>query len=159
MGGSLNSTSFKPHAPVQPGGNLQNITPQQSQRLAFINSDPSAYIDFNVPWNLAFNYSFSYNNNYISSNVSNTVMLSGDVTVTKGWKVQYSTNYDIRAGKLAVSSFTIYRDLHCWDLNITWIPFGVYKSYNVTLKVRASILQDLKLSKRSDYTSNSSFTP
>ena len=159
MSGSLNSTSFKPHAPVQPGSTLQTINPQQAQRLAFINSDPGAYVDFNVPWNLAFNYSLTYNNNYINTNVSNTVMLSGDVTVTTGWKIQYSTNYDIRAGKLAVSSFTIYRDLHCWDLNITWIPFGVYKSYNVTLKVKASILQDLKLSKRSDYTSNSQFTP
>jgi len=159
MSGSLNSTTFSPHAPVQPGSTLQTINPQQSQRLAFINSDPSAYVDFNVPWDVAFNYSLSYNNNYINTNVTNTLMLTGNVNVTKGWKVGYNTNIDLRAGRLAVSSFTIYRDLHCWDLNATWIPFGVYKSYNITLKVKAAILQDLKLSKRSDYTSNSSFNP
>jgi hypothetical protein len=89
---------------------------------------------------------------------SNTVMLSGDVNVTKGWKVQYNTNYDLRAGKIAITSFAIYRDLHCWDLNFQWVPFGVYKSYNVTLKVKAAILQDLKLSKKSDYTNNQNFT-
>jgi len=157
MSGSLNSSTFSPHPPVQQG-TLQTINPQQAQKLALINSDPSAYIDFNVPWNLSFNYSFSYNNNYTSTNNSNTVMLSGDVTITKGWKVQYNTNYDLRAGKLAVTSFTLYRDLHCWDLNFQWVPFGVYKSYNVTLKVKAAILQDLKLSKRSDYTNNQNFT-
>ena len=158
MSGSLNSTTFNPNPQVQPGSNLQNMTAQQAQKLALINSDPSAYIDFNVPWNLSFNYSYSYNNAVTSTSNSNTVMLSGDVTVTKGWKVQYNTNYDLRAGKLAVTSFGMYRDLHCWDLNFQWVPFGVYKSYNVTLKVKAAILQDLKLSKRSDYTNNQNFT-
>ncbi len=158
MSGSLNSSTFNPHPPVQQGSTLQTINPQQAQKLALINSDPSAYIDFNVPWNINFNYSFSYNNNYTSTNNSNTVMLSGDVTISKGWKVQYNTNYDLRAGKLAVTSFTLYRDLHCWDLNVQWVPFGVYKSYNITLKVKAAILQDLKLSKRSDYTNNQNFT-
>ncbi|WP_245845520.1 putative LPS assembly protein LptD [Mucilaginibacter xinganensis] len=157
MSGSLNSTSFKPHAPVLPNSTLQTINPQQAQKLAFINSDPSAYVDFNVPWNLSFNYNFSYNNNIINTNTTNTIMLSGDVNLTSKWKVQYNTNYDIRAHKLAISSFGIYRDLHCWDFNVQWVPFGLYKSYNVTLKVKAAILQDLKLSKRSDYTSNSYF--
>jgi hypothetical protein len=156
--GSLNSTSFNPKAPVQPGSTLQTINPQQAQRLALVNSDPGAYIDFNVPWNLSFNYSFSYNNNYTSTSSANTLMLSGDVKVTDGWKVQYNTNIDLRAGRLAVSSFGIYRDLHCWDLNMQWVPFGLYKSYNITLKVKASILQDLKLSKRSDYTNNQNFS-
>jgi hypothetical protein len=158
MSGSLNSTSFHPHPQVIPGANLQNMNAQQAQRLALVNSDPSAYVDFNVPWNLSFNYNFSYNNSYITTNVTNTIMLSGDVNITSKWKVQYNTNYDIRARKLAITSFSIYRDLHCWDLNFQWVPFGVYKSYNITLKVRAAILQDLKLSKRSDYTSNGSFT-
>jgi len=158
MSGALNSSTFKPKPPVtQMGNTLATINADQAQRLAFINSDPSAYIDFNVPWNLSFNYNFSFNNNVISTSSTNTVMLSGDVTVTKGWKVQYNTNIDLHQGRLAVSSFGIYRDLHCWDLNVQWVPFGIYKSYNVTLKVKAAVLQDLKLSKRSDYTSGSYF--
>ncbi|MFI5137465.1 MAG: putative LPS assembly protein LptD [Sphingobacteriales bacterium] len=159
MSGALNPATFHPRQVTQPGSTLQTINPQQAQRLAMINSDPSAYIDFNVPWNLSFNYSFSYNNNYTSTSNSNTVMLSGDVSLTAKWKIQYSTSFDLRALKLSsVPSFTIYRDLHCWDLNFQWVPFGYFKSYNVTLKVKAAILQDLKLSKRSDYTSNQGFS-
>jgi hypothetical protein len=158
MSGALNPATFHPRQQVVPGSNMQSMNPQQAQRLAMINSDPSAYVDFNVPWNLTFNYSFNYNNSVTSTNITNTVMLSGDVNLTSKWKIQYNTNYDIRAGKLAVTSFAIYRDLHCWDLNVQWVPFGVYKSYNITLKVKAAILQDLKLSKRSDYTSNQNFS-
>lgn len=160
MSGSLNSTSFHPqtnqnkYAP----NTLQNMTPEQKERLAMMNSDPSAYVDFNIPWNISFNYSFTYNNNYSSNQVTNTMMISGDFNLTPKWKIQYSTNYDLKAhGFSSATSFSIYRDLHCWDLSIQWLPFGYYKSYNVTLRVKSTILQDLKLSKRSDYTSNAYF--
>ncbi|TWR31243.1 LPS-assembly protein LptD [Mucilaginibacter pallidiroseus] len=155
--GSLNPSTFNPKPKVV-GNSINSMTPNQAQQLAVLNSDPGAYIDFNVPWNLSLNYSFNYTNNITRTNSSNTIMLSGDVSITKKWKVQYNSTYDLKAGRLSdATSFAIYRDLHCWDLSIQWLPFGFYKSYNVTLKVKASILQDLKLSKRSDYTSNSTF--
>lgn len=159
MSASLNPATFRPK---QPGNNaigtIAAMSPDQAQRLALINSDPSAYIDFNVPWNLSINYSFSYQNNVTSTTSSNTMMLSGDVSLTAKWKIQYNTTYDLKARQLSsATSFAIYRDLHCWDLSIQWLPFGFYKSYNVTLKVKASILQDLKLSKRNDYTNNQTF--
>lgn len=158
---SLNPAVFKPqNAQTPQPGTLQNMNPEQAAKLALLNSDPSAYVDFNVPWNLSVNYSFSYNNSYISTYVANTVQISGDVNITPKWKVQYTTNYDLRANKLSsATSFGIYRDLHCWDLSMQWLPFGYYKSYNVTLRVKAAILQDLKLTKRSDYTSNQYYSP
>ena len=158
---SLNPAVFHPHpqAPA-PGTTLQSMTPEQSAKLALLNSDPSAYVDFNIPWNLSLNYSFNYSNLYTNTSVSNTIMVSGDVNITPKWKVQYTTNYDFRAGKLSsATSFGIYRDLHCWDLSMQWLPFGYYKSYTVTLRVKASILQDLKLTKRSDYTNNQYYNP
>lgn len=158
---SLNPAVFHPHpqAPA-PGTTLQTMTPDQASKLALLNSDPSAYVDFNIPWNLSINYSFNYSNFYTNTGVTNTVMLSGDMNITPKWKVQYTTNYDLRAGKLSsATSFGLYRDLHCWDLSMQWLPFGYYKSYTVTLKVKASILQDLKLTKRSDYTNNQNYNP
>ena len=157
---SLNPAVFHPVAKAPMPNTLQNMNPEQSAKLALLNSDPSAYVDFNIPWNLAINYSFSYNNAYINTGVTNTVMLSGDVSVTKKWKVQYTTNYDLRKGQLSsATSFGIYRDLHCWNLSMQWLPFGYFKSYTVTLKVNAAILQDLKLTKRSDYTNNQYYNP
>jgi hypothetical protein len=158
MSGALNPATFHPKPQVPVGTSLQTMDPNQAQRLAMINSDPGAYIDFNIPWNLSINYSFSYANNVTSTTSSNTIMLSGDVSITQKWKIQYNSSYDLKARQLSsATSFAIYRDLHCWDLSVQWLPFGFYKSYNVTLKVKASILQDLKLSKRSDYTNNQNF--
>ncbi|WP_374949776.1 putative LPS assembly protein LptD [Mucilaginibacter sp.] len=158
MSGSLNSTTFKAKPRQQPYGTLQNMTPEQTQKLALINGDPGQYIDFNIPWNVSINYSFNYSNNITNTTSSNTLMLSGDFSLTQKWKIQYNTTYDLKVRQLSsATSFAIYRDLHCWDMSIQWLPFGYYKSYNVTIKVKASILQDLKLSKRSDYTNNQSF--
>jgi lipopolysaccharide assembly outer membrane protein LptD (OstA) len=159
VSGSLNPATFQPHTTTAPVGALvANQSPQQAQRLAVINSDPAAYVDFKIPWNISLNYNFSYSNQYTSTQIANTLMLSGDINLTPKWKVQYTTNYDIRAKQLgSATSFSIYRDLHCWDLSVQWLPFGYYKSYNVTLRVRSTILQDLKLSKKSDYTSSPYF--
>ncbi|MDB4927179.1 putative LPS assembly protein LptD [Mucilaginibacter sp.] len=155
---SLNPATFHPSPTAPAGSTYQTATPDQLQKMALYNPDPGAYIDFNIPWNLSLNYSFSYSNAYISTSNTNTLMISGDLSLTKKWKIQYNTNYDLKALKLSsATSFAIYRDLHCWDLSIQWLPFGYYKSYSVTLRVKSTILQALKLSKKSDYTSNSYF--
>jgi len=154
---SLNPKVFQPQVLAAPN-TLQNMNPEQAAKLALINNDPNAFVDFNVPYNISLNYSFTYNNNIINTFNTNTLMVSGDVKLTENWKVAYTTNFDLKARQLSsATSFTINRNLHCWDLAISWLPFGYYKSYNVTLRVNASILQDLKLTKRSDYTSSQIF--
>jgi uncharacterized protein YggE len=151
MSFSLNSaTNKKTPAP----NTLQNMTVNQAERLAMIDSDPSRYVDFNVPYNVSVNFNFNYSNQIVSKTTSSTVSASGDVNVSPKWKVQYTTNYDIKAAKLGITQFSIYRDLHCWDLSFRWTPFGLYKSFSVDLRVKASILQDLKLTKRKDYYNN-----
>lgn len=156
MNVSLNSNAFKQHTTSAPPGNsLSNMTPNQAERLAMINSDPSAFVDFNIPWNVVLNYNYTYANTNAVITTANTLTASGDFNLTPKWKIQYSTGYDLKAMKLSgVTAFTIYRDLHCWDLSIRWVPVGYYKSFSVDLKVKASILQDLKLSKRKDYYNN-----
>ncbi len=160
MSGSLNPASFHPQTTTNryPPNTMQNMTPEQQEKLSLLNTDPAAYVDFNIPWNISVNYSFTYNNNYSNTLITNTMMISGDFNLTKNWKIQYSTNYDLKAhGFSSATSFSIYRNLHCWNLSMQWLPFGYYKSYNVTLRVNSAILQDLKLAKRSDYTSNAYF--
>jgi len=133
---------------------LQGINQQQSDALAAINRNPNAFVDFNIPWNVNLSYSFSYYNSGIATNVTNSVNVNGDFNVTPKWKLQYTTGYDVRLNKVTTTSLSIYRDLHCWDLAFQWIPFGYYKYYSVDLRVKASILQTLKLNKRKDYYNN-----
>ena len=127
-----------------------NMTPEQQQALARISSDPNAFVDFNIPWNLAGSFSFQYSNQGIRSNVTATLNLHGDFSLTPKWKVQFNSGYDFRQKEVSLTRFSIYRDLHCWDMSFGWVPFGRYQSYNVTIRAKASILQDLKLTKRND---------
>jgi hypothetical protein len=152
---SLNSEAAKKHN--QETNNLQNSptkTPAQLEALNKISRDPNAFVDFNIPWNVSASYSFNYSKTGTLSSISNTLNLYGDLNVTPKWKVQYTTGYDFQATKITITQLSIFRDLHCWDMSFNWVPFGTYRSYSFDLKVRSSILQDLKLSRRRDYYNN-----
>ncbi len=134
--------------------NRANMTATQTEELNRISRDPNAFVDFNVPWDIRMAYSFNYSKATILSTITNTLTFQGSVAVTPLWQVQYNSGYDFQAKQLSLTRFSIYRDLHCWDLSFTWVPYGQYRSYSVDLKVKASILQDLKLSRRRDYFNN-----
>lgn len=118
-----------------------------------IKQNPQAYIDFNVPWTISVNYNLAYSkpNSFQKASITNTLGLNGDINVTPKWKVGYQTNYDIEEGKFSYTSFDIYRDLHCWEMSISWIPFGQRKSYMVKINVKASTLQDLRITRKREY--------
>lgn len=127
-----------------------NMTPEQQQALARISSDPNAFVDFKIPWNLAGSFSFQYSKFGTRTNITSTLNIHGDFSLTEKWKVQFNSGYDFRQKEISLTRFSIYRDLHCWDMSFGWVPFGRYQSYNVTIRAKASVLQDLKLTKRND---------
>ena len=136
---------------------MPNMTAEQADALARISTDPNAFVDFNIPWNLNGSFSMNYNNAWdaterkMKGRMTATVNVNGDFNVTPKWKVQFNSGYDFRQKAVSLTRFSIYRDLHCWDMSIGWTPFGQYKSYNITIRAKASILQDLKLTKRESH--------
>ncbi|NRF38094.1 putative LPS assembly protein LptD [Pedobacter foliorum] len=129
------------------------MTPEQAEELAKVSRDPNAFVDFKIPWNFAFSYTFNYNTDRVGQNstITNTLNFNGDANITTKWKVQFNSGWDFKASTFSQTSLSIYRDLHCWDMSFSWIPFGAYQFYSVDIKVKASVLQDLKLSKRKNY--------
>ena len=120
--------------------------------LAQINAAKAAYIDFNVPWRLDISYNLSINNLASAANrIIQTLQFQGDVSITPKWKIGFSSGYDFVRNDLSYTSLSIYRDLHCWEFSMTWVPFGAQQMWSFDLKVKSTILQDLKLSRRKDY--------
>lgn len=109
------------------------------------------YVDFNVPWRLSLSANLIYRNSGIRRDTTFTVNMSGDVNLTPKWKLGYTTGYDFKQKDFSYTSVSIYRDLHCWEMSLTWIPFGLRKSYNFSINVKSSTLKDLKLTKRRDW--------
>jgi hypothetical protein len=154
---SLNPESFKKRNEnldeIKNQTNQAGLTPEQSEQLNAISRDPNAFVDFKIPWNFSFAYSFQYATTEEGTRpvYTNSLTFNGDLNVTPKWKVQFNSGYDFQQKDIALTNIAIYRDLHCWDMSINWVPFGPYRSYSVLLRVKASILQDLKLSKQQGY--------
>jgi lipopolysaccharide assembly outer membrane protein LptD (OstA) len=124
------------------------------EELAAINANKAAYIDFNIPWRLDISYNLTINNTNSATDrtrLVQTLNFAGDVSLTPKWKVGFSSGYDFVNNDLSYTSLSIYRDLHCWEFSMTWVPFGAQQMWSFDLKVKSSILQDLKLSRRKDY--------
>jgi hypothetical protein len=119
-------------------------------QLEYIEKHRDAYVDFNIPWSL----NVYYNVNYSRPGLTNTermtqsLSFSGDLSLTSKWKVSVSSGYDFTNKKMTVTSINVYRDLHCWEMHFNWVPFGFRQSFSIDINVKASVLKDLKLSKR-----------
>ncbi|MEX0988237.1 MAG: putative LPS assembly protein LptD [Bacteroidales bacterium] len=112
------------------------------------------YVDFDVPWSLKLDYSFSYRKPRDVSSIVQTVRASGDLSLTPKWKIGFNTGYDIFNKQFTTTNLSLYRDLHCWEMRISVVPFGNYKSYNFQINAKSSILSDLKYNKRKSWQDN-----
>jgi hypothetical protein len=127
----------------------QNLTEEQ---LTYFNNNPDAYVDFNVPYNLRVSYKYTYNKQPLQPSASTqTINVSGDLSLTPQWKIGFYSWYDFDTRDFTNVSLNFYRDLHCWEMRLNWIPFGLQESYTFQINVKASVLQDLKWVKRKDF--------
>ena len=114
-------------------------------------------VDYSVPWNLTFSYSFNYNANYrfaedkMDRNYIQNLSVRGDMYLTPKWRIGFRTGYDFDNKQMTYTSIDVYRDLHCWEMTFNWIPMGFRQSYNFTIRVKSSVLQDLKLRRRTHH--------
>ena len=135
-------------------------TDEAKQELAEFERNPQNYIDWSNPWNFGFRYNLNYTGRNMpatmttKSEVIQTFGFTGDISITPKWKINMSSGYDFKQKKLSYTSVNIYRDLHCWEMRFNWIPIGYYKSWNFYIKVKASVLQDLKLNRKKDFRDN-----
>lgn len=111
------------------------------------------YMDFDVPWNISISYNFTYSrpSPYRSPTISQIVNFSGDLSLTPKWKLSFQSGYDIKNKEVTSTSFSVTRDLHCWEMTFNCMPFGQHQSYNFEIHVRSSLLRDLKLTKRDSW--------
>ncbi len=102
-----------------------------------------------MPWNLRIAYTMTYNNlrrqNEISSH---SLMFSGDIELSPGWKVGVSSGYDFKNQGFTYTQFRFQRDLKSWQFSFNWTPFGIRESWYFHIGIKASILNAIKYDKR-----------
>lgn len=145
-------------------GKTDNATPQKGSLRGKKESsgeyDKDGYLVNNIPWNLSLGYNISVNYDMANFNaktreyprkITQGLSVSGNISPSKGWNFNFSTNYDFDQKRFAFMQCSASRDLHCWQMTASFIPLGPYKSYNFSIAVKSSLLQDLKYEQRSNY--------
>jgi hypothetical protein len=136
--------------------NSKTTTKLTQQQLDYLLLSGNQYSDFNIPWTFGFGYSLflrkvNDSEGQDSTTFTQTLRVNGSFNLTPKWRVSGSTSYDFVNREFPTAYVEIFRDLHCWEMSMSWIPFGIRQSYQFTIRVKAGVLQDLKLSKQSDW--------
>ncbi len=128
-------------------------SPELKDEVDYYNSHPNEFIDFNIPWNLNVycNYNYVARTPTAAPVFTQTATFSGDVSLTKKWRLSLSSGYDLTNRQITLTSINIHRDLHCWEMKFMWVPFGFRQSFSLDINVKSSMLKDLKMTRKKDW--------
>ncbi|MBA4241871.1 MAG: hypothetical protein C0448_14190 [Sphingobacteriaceae bacterium] len=107
-----------------------------------------------LPWTLNIYYNITYTKILEKLKDIQTLNFSGDVSVTKFWKLGLTSGYDFTNKNLSYTSINVKRDLRCWEARIDWVPFGFRKSYSLTINLKTSMLSDIKIPRQRQWYDN-----
>lgn len=116
------------------------------------------YMNPNVPWSVNFNYSFNYRPAYQYANekmtkvknYTQTLGMSGNIKLTQRLSMQLSTNFDLMAMKMGATQLSATYDMHCFNINVSWVPTGKWQSWSFRIQAKAAALADLLRFKKSN---------
>ncbi|HOX85371.1 MAG TPA: putative LPS assembly protein LptD [bacterium] len=131
-------------AAEEPGVLEENVR-EQGDRF----QDESNISRLSIPWRLNLTFNFSLSQIDPNNPVRRYYLdISGaQVQLTEKWRIGYSAHLDLKEQKVSYQRFSIYRDLHCWEAQIDWVPSGISKRIYVRINIKAPMLQDIKLEK------------
>lgn len=125
----------------RPRGQSGTGNNQRSSRNA---STATELSELRLPWSLDLN--FNYGLQKPQKEVTNrnaTLSVGFTLNVTPLWRVRGDTGYDFMQGELSTTRIRINRNLGCWNMSFTWVPFGRYQKYGFNLQVSSGQLSQL----------------
>jgi len=155
---SENSSLSSLGAESDPNGQNEDLPKEKGP----YDPETDLYQPFTMPWNLSFTYSLMYSRSDFNKKrleynheISQSLSFNGDIALTNKWKMNASSTYDFKMKKIAIMNCSVTRDLHCWEMSASFIPIGPYKSYNFSVRVKSTLLQDLKYEQHQNPKDNS----
>jgi lipopolysaccharide assembly outer membrane protein LptD (OstA) len=96
-------------------------------------------------WQLSSNFSFSLDRNNRSNPTKRLVWVPAvSLSLTENWRLRWNSSLDLLKGTINYQHYSLYRDLHCWEMSLNWSPSGTAGYFQFRINVKASALQDLK---------------
>ena len=166
--GTINGNDGKrdPNAGSGGGGGVEGAA-EYYQRIFYhpVTGDfiPGGYVYYNnpnAPWSLNFSAQVSFNRSYsydktalelkTNDKYTATLSASGNIKLTPRMSINMSSGYDFVAGKITTTQLSATYDLHCFNIAVSWVPTGTWKSYSFRIAANAASLADILRFKKSD---------
>jgi hypothetical protein len=129
------------------------LNEQELAELDRILNNRDQYVDFSVPWSFNANYNVNRTvTGFAEPNIVQSLTFRGDLSLTERLKIAFTSGYDIENREFTQTNINIAMDLHCWEMNLFWVPFGALESYRFEIRIKSSLLQDLKFNRTRQFT-------
>ena len=137
-------------------GSGSSVKPKGKAKDASVDED--GYMPFKLPWNFTVSYGITMSEDRTAEiNVktmrypykfTQNMNFSGNITISDGWKINYTSGYNFENKKLTTTTMNIARDLHCFEMTCG-IVLSPYTSFNFSFRATSQMLADaLKWDKR-----------
>lgn len=126
---------------------------EQQAELDYIRNNPAEFTDFSIPWSLSVSYSLNFSRVFeldysgFRTDINSNLSLNGDFNLTPKWKMGMNTYYDFKTASIQSLTMFLSREMHCWQMSINVTPVGLYRSFNITINPKSSILRDIKVNR------------
>ena len=75
---------------------------------------------------------------------ANTISSSGSIKLTKNWNIRVGNfGYDFQSKRITYPDFTFSRDLHCWEMGLSWQPY--FDTYSFYIRVKPGHLDFINI--------------
>lgn len=136
----------KPDLPRAPGSSILS-------RPSGFEYDDYGYAIIDLPWTMAVAYNLNYDRRREKS-VQQQITLTGSLKIAAKTDINYVTGVDVTSREITMTRIGVTRDLHCWYMSFNWVPTGYLRSWDFTIRIKSSVLSDLKYERRKDYRDN-----
>jgi hypothetical protein len=140
-------------------GRIQSSSVKPQGKATDASVDEDGYMPFKLPWNFTVSYGITMSEDRSAEiniktmrypyRFTQNMNFSGNITISDGWKINYTSGYNFEHKKLTTTTMNLSRDLHCFEMTCG-IVLSPYTSFNFSFRATSQMLTDaLKWDKRS----------
>ena len=129
------------------------LTEEQAE-AAYISNNPAEFADFSIPWSVNFGYSlrlspgvFDKKRQKYPLTVSSDLNLSGTLSLSPKWQIGFNGIYNFTTKETGLMSFSISREMHCWQMAISVAPVGRNRFFSIMISPKSALLRDIKVNR------------
>lgn len=129
----------------------------QQRLMDYMQRNPGDFVDFNIPWDVSMDFALNYSSQFrrdiqrFKGAFTSSLNFRSSFSLTPKWNFTSSGSYNLNSKELGYLTMSINRDLHCWQMSISLVPVGLWRSFSITINPKSGMLQDLRINRTRNF--------